>query len=646
MKRIRSCLAASFLLGLTAGAGGRAGPQQPVFRAGVEIFHIDVSVIDRNRQPVRGLTTADFTLLEDGKPQKIVALAPIDVPDPEPPSAVWMRDVTPDVSTNAVRDRRIVVIVMDDAMVVTSPIALTNAPKIAHDVIDRLGPEDLAAVVFCRDNRFAQEFTNDHAKLKTAVDHFSMGFGGGGPMMYWEQASADALSEAARILIAIPDKRKALVYISSGISVPPVEAPLMLVDTRTVVGPRENVATVQQRITNIFKQAERSNVNVYPFDICGLRPLMTGRPPDPCRVNPVINEFFLAVAENTGGHATLNTNDFKPGITRMFQENSSYYIVGYESTNQKGGGHYRRLEVKVDRPDVEVRSRSIYYAEKPEDPPKPDKSAVSPLMKSLSGLTPDDALPLSVSVAPFAMPDKPGSAAVAAIVRIDQPLPAGAPVSAASRIENVQMLVTAFDPEGRPRGSQNVSARVVVRPREGRLRYEVLARAELKPGRYQLRFATNNAAMKSHGSVFADVEVPDFAKTPLSMSGVLLAASPPSVSSPRDALSSLVPVFPTAGRDFGRAEHVSAFLRVYQGGDTERPPAAVDLAIRIRDEHDKVVVDEPRPLAADAFSAARAVDLTYDLPLERLAAGQYLLTIEAKSGEKNIARRDVRFVVR
>ena len=57
-----------------------AQQQQPTFKSGIEIFHLHVSVLDRQRQPVRGLTGADFTILEDGKPQKIVAFSQVDVP--------------------------------------------------------------------------------------------------------------------------------------------------------------------------------------------------------------------------------------------------------------------------------------------------------------------------------------------------------------------------------------------------------------------------------------------------------------------------------------------------------------------------------------------------------------------------------------
>src|SRR6476620_3713701 len=71
-----------------------AGAQQsqaPVFKSKIDLVHLDVSVLDKNRRPVRGLGKADFTVFEDGKPQEIAIFEPIDVPDPEPPPVAWMR---------------------------------------------------------------------------------------------------------------------------------------------------------------------------------------------------------------------------------------------------------------------------------------------------------------------------------------------------------------------------------------------------------------------------------------------------------------------------------------------------------------------------------------------------------------------------
>jgi len=90
---------------------------QATFRTGVDVVQVEVSVLDKDRHPIQGLTNADFTVLEDGKPRPIVAFVPVNLAEPDRASvlpAAWIRDVAPDVTTNSVRpEGRLVVIMFD-----------------------------------------------------------------------------------------------------------------------------------------------------------------------------------------------------------------------------------------------------------------------------------------------------------------------------------------------------------------------------------------------------------------------------------------------------------------------------------------------------------------------------------------------------
>src|SRR5262249_14269282 len=92
----------------------------PTFRTGVDVVELDVTVLDKDRHPVKGLTAEDFTILERGKPQTIVAFSAVDVPAPVSYSAPWMREAPLDVVSN-VESRRLVTIVMDDAYTEANP---------------------------------------------------------------------------------------------------------------------------------------------------------------------------------------------------------------------------------------------------------------------------------------------------------------------------------------------------------------------------------------------------------------------------------------------------------------------------------------------------------------------------------------------
>src|SRR5579862_7790756 len=153
----------------------------PQFRAGVDLVQVDVTVLDKNHRPVRGLTAADFTIIEDGKPQTIAAFSPVDVPDPPPVPIVagkpvtWMRDVSSDVQSNDVASGRIVVLLIDDALIPNDPRIVANAKKITKEIVGRLGPGDRMSVIFTEGSRQAQDFTSDRARLQAAVEKMHPG---------------------------------------------------------------------------------------------------------------------------------------------------------------------------------------------------------------------------------------------------------------------------------------------------------------------------------------------------------------------------------------------------------------------------------------------------------------------------------------
>ena len=125
----------------------RGQGERQTFRAGITVVQVDVSVLDKQRHPVRGLKASDFTVLEDGKPRDIVAFTPVDLPartaTRAPGAAAWTRDVAPDVATNDVpAEGRLVVIAFDWSIRFDDS---TLARKIARATVNDLGPGDEAA---------------------------------------------------------------------------------------------------------------------------------------------------------------------------------------------------------------------------------------------------------------------------------------------------------------------------------------------------------------------------------------------------------------------------------------------------------------------------------------------------------------------
>lgn len=703
-------LALGALVALTMVVRAQDQQPRPVFKTGVELVHLDVSVLDKDRKPLRGLTAADFAVKEDGKPQTIANFAAIDVPPrAAPPTATWMRDVSPDVVTNETvssPEGRLFVLLIDDAMIPPEPAMIANAKKIGRGVIDRLSPNDRVAVVFTFASKNAQDFTTDRKKLLSAID--TLAVGPASHMLGWEtpvpsgtapgsplvpagdndiqlrQGSMATLRLSAETLIAAPQRRKSLIYVSPGLTVDTVsDAQIVRARAGSASGlaVREANHRLVTDMPDVFRRLQRANVTVYSIDPCGLNGFETwvaskarglsalrsatlpvpadynwlapSGPPLPmdlARHKATIDMDFLeAAAANTGGRAIVNTNDFEPGLNQMFEENGSYYLIGYVQPAANKPGSFHRLQVEVNRPDMTVRTRNAYevpVVSSPRDSGDrtPAELAISrSLSESGAGPVAEGALPLSVTLAPVAVAGTTaaGTTAVTVVVGAKQD------AVTARTPQSIELQISLFTPDGIAVGRpQRQTATLTLLP-DGRpeKRYELVTQVPIKePGRYTLRIAALRATDTVRGSVYADVEVPDFAKATLSMSGVWLETTPGVLIAPSDGLPSLVPFLPTSSRTFTRDDLLHAFFRVYQGGSDALTPVA--LAVRITNDRNDIVAASTGTIAPDRFAvASRMAGHDFKLPLNVLGAGRYLLTFELTKGQA-AARRDVIFDVK
>lgn len=626
----------------------------PVFRTRIDLMQLDVTVLDRDGKPVRGLTKDDFTLLEDNKPQTIEGFTAVDVPERSVPGPAFDKIASPDVTTNEIDNARIFVLVLDDGLGVGCCTELAEElpdrngippppPKQKPDVwaarelqktaelfIDTLGPKDLAAVVFTGATyRSNQGLTSDRNKLLTSVRKYPLNDGtlfldpgrppgggpGGPPVKPIPQCLASKqivkmVDSVVESLSTLPDRRKSIIYF--GGSMPWAADPKGWCGTYWMW-------------RDVFTHAQQGHVTISPVQTAGLN---VGK--------PEWNDRYLTVADQTGGHAVINTNDFAPGMRQIFLENSSYYLIAYQPTHADADGTFRRITVKVNRPGLDVRTRRSYWAPRETPPNKPAPEPPPPQVEALAGILPKAELSLRATAAPFASPG--GGATIAIAVGVKQP-------PFANRTpEQVELLVKAFDADAeRASDTQTIPITVPAARSDNDIsRYEVLAQIQVpKAMKYEVRLSAHSAASDTRGSVYVDVTVPDFKKDKLSLSGIVvsngLSTTP---AAPLRLLRDVTPLAPTTERTFSAADIVRTFARIYQGGSDKL--TAVTMKVGVQDATGKSVFSQADSIGADRFNADRSSDYQFRVPLDNLSAGEYLLTFEAAAG-KSAARRDVRF---
>jgi VWFA-related protein len=79
------------------------------------------------------------------------------------------------------------------------------------------------------------------------------------------------------------------------------------------------------------------------------------------------HETMLAMAEDTGGHAFINTNDLMSAVSQAISNGSNYYTVTYTPSNPQWDGRFRAIKMKVTQPGVKLAYRDGYYADDPND---------------------------------------------------------------------------------------------------------------------------------------------------------------------------------------------------------------------------------------------------------------------------------------
>jgi hypothetical protein len=423
----------------------------------------------------------------------------------------------------------------------------------------------------------------------------------------------------------------------------------------------------------VFRRLANANVTVYSIDPCGLdglkryvessasgllaltqqydpvpplynwlNPSIPPRPIDLAKhVSEVNMEFLLSAARDTGGRTVINTNDFDPGLDAIFEENRSYYLLGYVKPTQPRPGQLHKLKVTVaNRPDLTVRTRTAYEDEKPER--NVNDAAVTAMLHAANGPVALSGLPLSLAAVPVAI--KRGSngetAALTLTIGMTQPM------VKTRTVQVIHFQAAVFTPDGRrvtPTVRHQLKFTIV--PGWGKfVWYDALMQIPVKPGRYEVRVAAHRLTDDVSGSVFADVVVPDFSSERISMSGVFLTAMSGPTGVPKEAFAQFVPVPPTASREFMRGDDLTAYFRVYQGGN--HPPADVPLTFRLVNEKDEVVATSTGTIAASQFApATRSAEHRFGLQMGNMPPGRYLVTFEAALGEAT-ARRDVIIAVR
>ena len=646
---------------LATSAAARQGPdrpaQPPVFKSKVNAVLLDVRVVDRDGHFVRDLGKDDFEITEDGADQEVANFQLVDLPFKEHVTPTFGgKTVEPDVASNENSEGRLYVLLLDDLNM--HPLRTRTAQALAREFVEHKITNDDRVVLTTTSGRsdLRLEFTNDRERLLAAIGKFQAGYGFSTDHAHSALVSLSAL---ARWLSSVDGRRKTIVFISEGFdgAMPASWAPGDTTTGHLQANDRPSRDALD--IAEIADTAARSNVTIYGIDPIGLPGGPAGSvKPGPWLVDDDVTSMrgydrmtrnrsaLAALSEVTGGFAAIRTNDFDQAFDRVVEESSSYYLIGYVSTNTAHDGKFRRISVRARRPDLTVRTRSGYTAptDKPAKPNFIPKGWTPALLNVIQSPVQIAGLTMEVSVAPFRLAGK--EAAVEVVVETRPAALAFASNTTKSQ-GSVALAIVVADSDGHVKASHQGDLDMNLQPamREAVDEYGVrlLARLKLSPGHYAMKVGGADAVTTTTGSVFYTLDVPDFSKGPVALSGLLIASTSEfarPTSGPDTDWKARFDVPPTAARTFTRIDDLTVIDEVYNNEDKG---TSIEVTTTVKNEADRNVFRRAETVTGRSTYARRDT-----IPLRDLDPGNYLLSVEARNTAKRNApaSRQVLFLVR
>jgi len=397
-------------------SGAAAAQEKPTFKVQVDLVTSDIIVRDEKGNFIPDLKRDEFEIYEDGVKQDISSMTVVTggrvtnvlaPPPPPPPEGIILPPSRPKTDVSG----RIFLFFVDDLH-----LQFHNTGRV-RELFKKISKElvhdgDMFGIVSSGPSSIAIDMTYDKTRLDEAIkkiagnelkptDIINGPSGAEGPseVRYRAHVAFSTVNDLLNNLNSVTNRRKALIYVSDGYDFNPFQdARLGLMDPTSPFAQNEmrrnerqstedgagasDPLTNQQKQSEVFadadlarelgeltRQANRSNVTMYTIDPRGLVGMGDiDEQVDPQQWNEYVRksqDSLRVIAEETGGIAVVNQNDFSKALKRIDAETSDYYVLGYYSKNPDASKRRRQVEVKVARKGASTWFRKEYVLKPP-----------------------------------------------------------------------------------------------------------------------------------------------------------------------------------------------------------------------------------------------------------------------------------------
>lgn len=428
-----------------------------------------------------------------------------------------------------------------------------------------------------------------------------------------------------------------------------------------------------RRLTDL---ANRASVVVYTIDARGLPILLPGAADNTTGIkkgtgsqtmsglsgtatNNQINqnalEFFESqgglayLARQTGGFFVHNNNDINNGLKRILDDQKGFYLLGYRPSDatfdsKQGRKRFHNITVKVNRPGLEVRTRTGFFGISDEEARPTQRSRAQQLLSAIT--SPFASGDVNLRLTSLFLNDEAYGPFMRSLIYVDAKSLHFTEEADGSRRANVDVVAMTFGDDGLVLDQRTRTEAVTVRGAE----YEEALRNGLifginlpirKAGAYQLRVAVRDAVTERVGSASQYIEVPDLKKKRLTLSGIYLASNQraqamsqskgqttPASAGSEGSLGEADPQSGPAVRRFKAGSVIDYGFEVYNARlDKGSGRPQLETQVRLFKENREVYAGRVIPIRGAAGADGRVVAIGHLQLGSKLEPGEYILQV-------------------
>jgi VWFA-related protein len=665
-----------------------SNPQDAVIRINVDLVQVDAVVTNSKDEPVTDLKAEDFIILQDDRIQEITnfsfvrtrepgqrvrpaktAASAKDTPAPPPPPPGQLRRE---------KVRRTYALVVDDlGLSFDSTVRVRQAIRKWLD--EEMQPDDLVAVMLTGGGVGAlQQFTNDKRLLYAAADRININAASRvGTSSFEAIGTISGLAkggskDAYGMTQGMPKEEHDLQFtlfslgsiqhVINGLNVLPGRKNLILFseDMRIMFGggvgqSQGRDIALKEKMRVLIDAANRASVVIHAIDPRGV--VYTGLTAEDNasgldaeamgnvmgqRTQQLIEtqDAMVSMTKQTGGLFVANRNDIGRALEAVADDGDGYYLIGYQpdestaSELRRGKGKLHRVQVRVKRPGLRVRSRSEFYS-------TPDKINVPDFMSRPQQVeqalhSPFAGGTLRVRLTALFSQTKDEKPFINTMLHFDANQLAFSDEPEGWHKAVIEITAGLFGSDGKQTDfadkTWNIMAKGATYENMQKNGVSFFMRVPVKqPGAYQMRLVLRDTRTGQLGNATQIIEVPNIREGRLALSGLLLVAEQQKPKAIENQPEGVIETADTNGTAAVRMFQPDATISwIYQvlnaKTDSNRKPQ-LQAQIRLFQDGKEIYARKPASMTAEPQGDSKRMIASDQMHLNKLAPGNYILQV-------------------